>query len=245
LQNHDEFKYHQEIAKDKILFKFLETNTLSGIFLFNPVYRSDGFLHFVTPYFAHSYCELVSFLFNNESVQIQYLFRMPLLLTHNEETKWLKPLSGRIYDLVSEIEQLTPTLKYKDDERPGARYQEIYSHEKIRSLNILNKTLEHDVETYVKASLELVRICVNAENNGFRSRELVLFVLTRINGLYLNEEDKKKVKHYLAFVKPQSQLITNNSGTSGNEGRSGTANIIRVIVLIIILARVLVTCSHF
>jgi hypothetical protein len=240
LQNPQVLKFHLEIARDPILLNFLQYNGLEGDFLNNPVYSQKEFLDFITPYFAHSYCSLIINILENEGESNPHIYKIPVLITPGEESKWLSPVRRKLFDLVSTIEGWAPKVKPATRVKVSPNVQRVYGFNVLRMLNLLQSNFfEHQVEAYVKASFTVVENCINDKNNGFRNEELVSFILKRLQSLNLSPENAKLVEHYQKFVKGKVEVLV-----AEKEEKSGFFRGIWVILVIVFaIVRIASTCD--
>jgi hypothetical protein len=236
LQSPEILNYHLQIAQDAFLLEFLQYNALEGGFTKNPIYSNEEFLVFISPYFANSYCSLVINILETDGASNPHLFKIPLLLSPGEESKLLQPIRRKIYNYIAEIENYGSSLKNKNAAKLTDSIYKIYSFNVIRILNILNNNIfEHDIEAFIKASIDLATNCINEKNNGFRNEEAVSFILKRTQMLPLSSENEKKINHYLAFINREVQYVesTEKKGSGG-----GIISIIVVIVAVIRIATI-------
>ncbi|HEX3009423.1 MAG TPA: hypothetical protein VHO90_17590 [Bacteroidales bacterium] len=230
LQSPEILNYHFQIAGDAMLLDFLQYNALNGVFAKNPIYKDDGFLKFIAPYFSNSYCMLVNYILDNEDASNSFLYRIPLLIPSGEGLKSLQPISKKIYDIIAGIEHYTDEFAKRGTAKIAVD-RKLFGFNIIRTLNALDYTLfEHDIELYGIAALKLINESIDVKRRTFRDIEFAYFVLKQIENLKLRPDLSNEVKRFLgAFIGTPEQ----------KQSDPGVGCLIYIIIVAIVLIRLI------
>jgi hypothetical protein len=242
LQDEKIIGYHKAIAEDKNLINFLENNYFEESFKKNSIYNDEEFLLFISPYFANSYCSLILNILNIPGFTCPKIMKLDILIHPSLKYKLMEPIRKKINNLISDVESLKLKVKNQFYFVPDKFCEQVYSFNVLRTLSTIEYSVfKSEIELFVKTSLSVVNSCINDKNTGFNNKEFVEFVLNRIKNLKMDNENNEKIKHYLRAINPSPQYSSSNTNTKSEPGYK---LIIRVVILIIVLLRLLVTCSH-
>jgi hypothetical protein len=235
LKDTQTLNYHKEIALDKNLLQFLETEKITGIFANNPIYDNDNFLSFISPYFAYSYCNIVCNhleSLNNSQINIS---KIPVLILQNQKNELLRPINRKIASIIQEIKLFSKDVKNRNINLNDNLIEHLFGFHIIKVFNQLDpQFFEADIEQYAKCCLDIIDECVNEKRTGFINAEFVNYLLSRLNVLNTSSEIKEFINRFTTFNKKVTQ----------NNNRKEKSGVPRLIYIIAIVVFALIRITH-
>jgi hypothetical protein len=225
------FNYHTIIYRDEVLHEFLLSNHLDGIGVFasDPIYNDEGFLHFISPFFAHAYCEFISNCLNDKDYCKKPLQEYPLLLAPGTEYFSLEPARVQIHNYIDDINNLTNKLEQSNDERINPEIIRLFGGHVIHTLDMLpSQYFENETEEYFRSCILLIDACIKEDKRGYRNVVVVRYVVTQL------ERMKTPLNYYDGFQRIRNYLFGNNEKIK-EDYSPNIGMIVRLIVIGIIL----------
>jgi hypothetical protein len=193
LKNEKFLNYHLTIAKLPGLLSLLEKNEIDKeLSFYDPYYKNEGFVSFLSPYLAKSLGVFLANLFDKyqENTQLGYHGKYPILQQH--EQLMIEPVSDTIIKIIDKIKV------FFADQKTNTNYtdlNECFSINIINTINILPPYyFAAHKESYIQHGIELVKYLIKPDSSGKVHPKMAKHIRNQLLKLKLQPETRTKIE---------------------------------------------------
>ncbi|MBO9727386.1 MAG: hypothetical protein J7623_01980 [Chitinophaga sp.] len=204
LQSSQELQYHQQIAADPVLSRFLQTGDMTAQIVDHPLYHDSAFLSFIAPYYEPMFTTgVVNSLKTQDVATLQYLFSSPLLLDGPHITISYRHVLRYLKALDNGLNAAIDTNRYK-----WKRFERFANATLITQLNILPAEFEKWRSDY---GISLINLALAIYKTDLRRGQQVLTLVAQLRTTDFVQERlqvrKKELQAYKIKDRPLVDLL--------------------------------------